>query len=233
MDDNLIGDLDYARELFAAMIPLRKHWFSQCGIQIAQDEGLLELARRSGCSGMFIGFETFSQPGLRSWGKMANVDKDYVALIGRLHAAGIAVGAGLLFGGDEDRPDVFARALDFLLQANVETLQATRLTPFPGTPLFAQMDRDGRIFDKDWSHYDFHHVVFEPRHMSPATLDAGAAWVVREFHAASRVAARVGKCLGYLEPQVVLSSVLPVNLAYRRGLAQDGTLERAKRFQPA
>jgi len=232
MDDNLIGDLDYARELFSAMIPLRKHWFSQCGIQIGQDRELLELARRSGCNGLFIGFETLSQPGLRSWGKTANVGKDYLAIIERLHAAGIAVFAGVVFGGDQDEPDVFPRTLGFLLEANVETLQATRLTPFPGTPLLAQMDRDGRIFDRDWSHYDFDHVVFEPRHMSPATLDAGVAWVVREFHTASRVTARVRKCLRYLAPWVVLAGVVPINLGFRRGFAQDGTFERANRFRP-
>jgi radical SAM superfamily enzyme YgiQ (UPF0313 family) len=231
MDDNLIGDLDYTRELFTAMIPLRKHWFSQCGVQIAQDEELLQLARRSGCNGLFIGFETLSQPGLRSWGKVANVGKDYLAIVKRLHAAGIGVFAGVVFGGDQDEPDVFARTLEFLLQANVETVQATRMTPFPGTPLFTQMDREGRIFDKDWSHYDFNHVVFEPRHMSPETLDLGVAWVVRGFHAASRVTARVWKCLGYLNPWVVLAGVAPINLGFRHGFTQDGTFERAKRFQ--
>lgn len=232
MDDNLIGDQDYARELFTAMIPLRKHWFSQCGIQIAQDEALLELARRSGCNGLFIGFETLSQAGLRRWGKMANIGQDYLAIVRRLHAAGIAVFAGVVFGGDEDHPDVFRQTLDFLLQANVETLQATRLTPFPGTPLFTQMDRDGRIFDKDWSHYDFNYVVFEPKHMTAATLDAGAAWVVREFHSTSRIAARLWNCARYLKPWVVLAGVMPVNLGFRHGFAKGGSFERARRFEP-
>lgn len=231
MDDNISADRDYAMELFAAMIPLRKHWFSQCGLQLAQDQELLDLARRSGCHGVFIGFETFSEAGLRSWGKMTNLDTDYVVLIERLHAAGIGVGAGLVFGGDEDGPDVFPRMLDFLLRTNVETLQATRLTPFPGTPLFTQMDRAGRVFDKDWSHYDFRHVVFEPRHMSRATLDAGTAWVVREFHSAAHVAARVARCLRYMEPWSVLTSVLPVNLAYQRGIVDDGTVAKARGYK--
>jgi hypothetical protein len=77
----------------------------------------------------------------------------------------------------EDHISMPALALEFLLEANVETLQATRLTPFPGTPLFEQLDRQGRIFDKDWSHYDFNHVVFEPLRMRRETLDAGVAWV--------------------------------------------------------
>jgi radical SAM superfamily enzyme YgiQ (UPF0313 family) len=232
MDDNLIADVDFAKELFSAMIPLKKNWFSQCGLQIGQDEELLKLASRSGCNGLFIGFETLSEPGLRSWGKTANVGKDYQAIVERLHAAGIGIFAGVVFGGDDDEPDVFPRTLEFLLRANVETLQATRLTPFPGTPLFTQMDREGRIFDKDWSHYDFNHVVFAPRHMSPATLDAGVAWVVREFHSASRLTARFWKCARYLNPLVVLAGVVPINLGFRHGFGHDGTFERAKRFRP-
>jgi radical SAM superfamily enzyme YgiQ (UPF0313 family) len=61
MDDNIIGNPDYARELFAKMIPLKKHWFSQCSIRIAYDDELLNLAAASGCSGLFIGFESLSQ----------------------------------------------------------------------------------------------------------------------------------------------------------------------------
>lgn len=231
MDDGLIGDLDYAKELFNAMIPLRKHWFSQCGIQIAQDDDLLELARRSGCGALFIGFETLSQSTLRSWGKVANLGTDYLAMIRKLHAAGIGVFAGVVLGGDEDETDVFGRTLDFLLEANVETLQATRLTPFPGTPLFTQMERDGRIIDRDWSHYDFDHVVFEPKYMSPATLDAGVAWMVREFHSPARVAARVRGCLRYLDPWLVWAGVIPINLGFMRGYARGGTFERAKAFR--
>lgn len=109
----------------------------------------------------------------------------------------------------------------------METLQATRLTPFPGTPLFTQTDREGRIFDKVWSHYDFRHVAFQPRQMSAETLHNGAAWVVREFHSARRVAARIWRAWRYLDPELVLTGLMPVNLAYRQGLKPDGMIARA------
>lgn len=179
MDDSITADRDYAEELFSKMIPLGKRWFSQCGIGIAQDEKLLHLASQSGCRGLFIGFESLSQDNLRSWKKHGNLGKDYLAVVQRLHAAGIAVFAGFVFGSDQDGPDVFERTLEFLLDANVECLQATRLTPFPGTPLYEEMERQGRIRDWDWSHYDFGHVVFEPARMRSETLDNGVAWVQR------------------------------------------------------
>ena len=149
MDDCLTGDRRYAAVLFERMIPLRKIWFSQAGIDLAFDDALLGLAARSGCRGLFIGFEALSRGSLASWNKRANLARDYHEAVRRLHAAGIAVYGGFVFGADDHTPDVFQATLDFLLDANIESLQATRLTPFPGTPLFALMERQGRIQDHD------------------------------------------------------------------------------------
>jgi hypothetical protein len=176
MDDNIIGDREYAAQLFAEMIPLGKRWFSQCSMGIADDEELLRLASRSGCQGLFVGFESLSEAGLRSWKKK------------------------------------------------------TKLTPFPGTPLFGELDRQGRIVDKDWAHYDFNNVVFEPLHMSRETLDKGTVWVLRQFHTRSAVARRVWKSLQYLPPAVVLSGVLPLNLGWRQKLSADGNFQRGTAF---
>jgi radical SAM superfamily enzyme YgiQ (UPF0313 family) len=233
MDDNLIGDRAYAKELFAALAPLGKHWFSQCGIGIGYDDELLRLAARSGCRGLFIGFESLSQLTLRSWRKNVNRAKDYLRVVQRLHEAGIAVFAGFVFGGEEDTPGVFAETLAFLHAAKIDALQATRLTPMPGTPLFADMERQGRIFDRDWSHYDFKHVVFEPRRMSPTALDTGTAWVSRQFYARGEVLRRALQAFRYLDGSIVLRGVLPLNIGYRHRFAVNGTLARGREFRVA
>jgi radical SAM superfamily enzyme YgiQ (UPF0313 family) len=230
MDDSITGNREYAKELFSAMIPLHKRWFSQCGLDIAEDEELLRLAALSGCGGVFIGFESLSQAGLQSWKKRANIGKDYLAAVQRLHAAGIAVYAGFVFGGDHDTPDVFPQTLQFLLDANVETLQATRMTPFPGTALFEEMEREGRILDRDWAHYDFGHVVYEPLHMSCETLDHGVAWVQKGFYARRAIARRTWRALGYLDPGVIVRAVVPLNVGYRHKMAADGTLRKAEGY---
>jgi radical SAM superfamily enzyme YgiQ (UPF0313 family) len=232
MDDNIIGDREYALALFEAMIPLGKRWFSQCGIGIAADHELLTLAVRSGCRGLFIGFESVAQENLNAWQKRTNRAADYTRLVMTLHQAGIGVYAGFVFGSDWDSPAIFPATLEFLLNANVDALQATRLTPFPGTALFDEMERAGRIVDRDWSHYNFAHVVFAPLHMSPETLDRGTAWVLRHFYARRRVARRWWRQLRYLSTTAFTHVSVPLNLAYRHRLSQDGTFARGARYAP-
>jgi radical SAM superfamily enzyme YgiQ (UPF0313 family) len=218
--------------LFEAMIPLGKRWFSQCGIGIAADHELLTLAVRSGCRGLFIGFESVAQENLNAWQKRTNRAADYTRLVMTLHQAGIGVYAGFVFGSDWDSPAIFPATLEFLLNANVDALQATRLTPFPGTALFDEMERAGRIVDRDWSHYNFAHVVFAPLHMSPETLDRGTAWVLRHFYARRRVARRWWRQLRYLSTTAFTHVSVPLNLAYRHRLSQDGTFARGARYAP-
>jgi radical SAM superfamily enzyme YgiQ (UPF0313 family) len=232
MDDNIIGDAEYAKSLFAAMRPLNKQWFSQCSIRIAYDDELLRLAAESGCRGMFIGLESLSQDNLNAWHKGFNKAKDYTWAIAKIHAAGIGVFAGVVFGMDWDSPAVFEQTLDFLHTARVDALQATILTPFPGTPLFEEMDKAGRIFHKDWGKYNFANVVFAPKQMSPETLKSGVDWVLRQFYSRRSVCRRLWRAFGCLSPSIILRALAPLNLGYRRRLNACGTFDSGRRFTP-
>jgi radical SAM superfamily enzyme YgiQ (UPF0313 family) len=215
MDDNIVLDKVYAKALFSAMIPLKKRWFSQCGMGIADDDELLDLAARSGCGGLFIGFESLSQESLHQWNKHCNRKKDYLEIVRKIHSKGIGIFAGFVFGGDHDGTDVFQNTLDFLLEANIEVLQSTRLTPFPGTPLFENMKKEERIFDFDWSHYDFFHVVYQPRSMKPEELHHGTAWLQKHFYSRRNIAQRIARATMYLKPEMILRVVSPLNIGYR------------------
>jgi len=232
MDDNIIGDRDYAKELFEAMIPLKKRWHSQCGIHITEDRELLRLAAESGCNGLFIGLETLSQQSLKDWEKCPNRSREYVRQVKTLHDLGIGVLTGFVFGADDDTPDVFRKTVEFLDEAEIDALQATRLTPFPGTPLFDEMDAEGRIFDKNWGHYDFGHVVYEPTHMTREQLHLGVWWVSRQFYSRRRVARRFRRELQTLGLGTLARVTGPVNLAYRVRFSRNGTFEGGARFAP-
>lgn len=232
MDDNIIGNREYAMELFARLIPLRIQWASQCSIRLADDPELLDLAARSGCIGLFVGLESLSAGNIKAWRKAPNRGRDYARAIARLHAKGIAIYTGFVFGMDDDDASIFPRTLEFLHDARVDVLQSTILTPFPGTPLFDEMDRQGRITSRDWSHYDFGHVVFEPKHMSPRQLKTGMDWLSSHFYSRSALARRIALSFSYLSPIVAAKFVAPLNIGYRRRHQAMGTFERGRAFEP-
>lgn len=225
MDDNIIANTAYAKELFAKITPLKKRWVSQCSIRIAYDNELLRLASASGCCGMFIGLESLSQNNLNHCNKNFNRAREYIWAIEKIHSAGIGVFAGIVFGMDGDTPDVFKKALAFLNESKADALQATILTPFPGTPLFNELQRKGRIITKDWSKYDFSDVVFEPKNMSHSMLKDGHDWVLREFYSRRSVLKRIMAAFGYLSPWIVLRGTGPLNIHYRSRLKASGILK--------
>jgi radical SAM superfamily enzyme YgiQ (UPF0313 family) len=187
VDDNIIADRGYALELFRAIAPLRKRWVSQCSVLIADDAELLSAARAAGCCGLFIGIETASEANLASVNKQFNHAGSYAERLARIRGAGIGVIAGMIVGLDGDSPRAFEETLGFLERTRVDALQLNILTPLPGTPLHADAEAAGRITDRDWSHYDYRHVVFRPAQMSAAELQAGADWVYSSFYRLDRI----------------------------------------------
>jgi len=230
MDDNMISDEDYAEELLSKMIPLKKKWFSQCSISIANSPKLLKLASKSGCTGLFIGLESIEQGNLHKWNKNFYRANDYHEAIGRLHNAGIAICAGIVFGDDSDHKYTFSKTLQFLYDARVDALQATIMTPFPGTQLFIELDKNKRIIDYNWQNYDFSHVVFEPKNMSISTLKNGHDWILTEFYSVNSLTNRFFKQLQYLNPLMLLRASVPLNLSYRARLLANKTINRELTF---
>ena len=191
-DDNIIGNPDYARELFRGLIPLRKCWTSQATFNIVDHDDLIQLAAASGCEALFIGLESISAASLRETGKAFNHPQRYLDGIKKLHDAGIAVQTGLVFGFDHDDVTVFERTLEFLEQAGVDVASVGSLTPFPGTPIFRKLEEDGRILTRDWSKYNARtDVVFRPRQMTPDQLQAGVEWVTKQFYSLSSISRRL------------------------------------------
>ncbi|MCX8036372.1 MAG: B12-binding domain-containing radical SAM protein [Candidatus Sumerlaeia bacterium] len=191
VDDNLTADRVYARSLFEALRPLGKHWMMQTTLAIAEDPDLVGLAAEAGCVGVFVGMETFNETNLDAVNKTCHHVAQYREAVRQFHRHGIGVEAGIIFGFDCDDAGVFARTLSRLDELEIDTVLVSIFTPLPGTPQFREME--SRILDRNWTHYDFHHVVFQPRGMSPESLKAGHDWVTREFYRPWRIARRLAR----------------------------------------
>jgi radical SAM superfamily enzyme YgiQ (UPF0313 family) len=182
VDDNLTFDPEMAKELFRAMIPLRKKWVAQCSVSIADDNELLRLAARSGCLGLLIGFESLSPSVLRSIGKRENLGRRYEEVIQKIHARGIHIQGSFIFGFDEDTPEAIQSTVRFAKQNRLTGVNYCHLTPFPGTRLYSRLEEEGRILHKDWSLYDRQNIVFRPRHFTPQELKDKILWAYRQTY---------------------------------------------------
>lgn len=182
VDDNIAGKPSYAKELFRALIPLKIKWFSQASLSIIKDRELLDLAQRSGCKGLFIGFESLSQENLKAMGKSMNRADDYKEAIKMIHDHGIGIQGSFIFGTDFDDKSVFSDVLRFIEKTHLEAVLFSVLTPFPGTRVYETLLRENRIIDTDWEKYDMNHVVFRPKKMTPKELQDGFNWAYRKLY---------------------------------------------------
>ncbi len=97
---------------------------------------------------------------------MHNVHRDYDECIRRLHGLGVMVNASIVFGMDGEDPSIFDRTLEWTITRGLESATFHVLTPYPGTPLYQRMKRQGRILTDNWNLYDTRHAVFRPSHMT-------------------------------------------------------------------
>jgi radical SAM superfamily enzyme YgiQ (UPF0313 family) len=212
VDDNIVADQQHAGLLFDSLQPLRKRWISQGTLSAAEKPDLLRRMAASGCRGLFVGLETFSAASLRDLGKDCNRAGRYRDLVASFHDHGIGVIAGIVFGLDRDDVGVFGRTLDLLDWIGIDAIQTAICTPLPGTPLAGELQ--SRVFDHNWAHYDYRHVVFHPARMTADQLQDGADWVIRQFYRPKAVARRSLAWRGRVNGIETGALTLWVNTAY-------------------
>ena len=191
VDLNLIADREYASRLFEALVPLRVEWYGLSTMLLADDRPLLSLAARSGCRGLLIGFESILSENLRQSSKGFNRPSRFKDVVALMHAHGIAVYGCFVFGMDHDTPEVFLETARLAVEARIDLPRFAISTPFPGTALFARLEREGRILTRNWELYDGQHVVFQPARMSVQELQEGTERAWRAAYSAGSIARRL------------------------------------------
>jgi radical SAM superfamily enzyme YgiQ (UPF0313 family) len=212
VDDNIIGNVNHAREMLTRLIPYGLKWVGQASTAIARNDELLDLCRRSGCMGLLIGFETLSREKLAGVRKGFNDPREYMDVIRKVHDYGIGVSGAFVFGLDGDDLGVFDRTYDFVQKAKLESPYFSILTPYPGTRLFSSLDAQGRIIDRDWANYNTNSVVYRPVGMTPDQLFDG---YYRLQNAVHTVPAIVRRFWGATSKK---NFWIPMNYGFRRSI---------------
>ncbi|MHA1403735.1 MAG: B12-binding domain-containing radical SAM protein [Candidatus Helarchaeota archaeon] len=187
VDDNLFCNGSYCKKLFKSMIEARlnKKWWVQAPVTLTDNDEMLKLAVESGLISCQLGLESISQEALLNSRKYQNKVSNFRRVIKTLHDHGITVVPFFLFGFDTDKKDVFARTVDFASDIECDAVAFWLLTPFPGTELFDDFQRQDRLLTKDWDFYDGYHCVFKPRNMTPEELENGLYHSFEDFYGRS------------------------------------------------
>lgn len=194
VDDNITADREKAKELFRALIPLKVRWVSQSSLDMLQDPELMRLMVQSGCQGHVIGFESIREDSIQRMEKgvnRADVADHYRGAIQALRRYGLQTWAAFTVGHDTDTLDSIRETGRFAIRNKFTFAAYNILMPYPGTPLYAQLQAEGRLLydGKWWLHpdYRFNHAAYVPAHMTPEQLTKAAFDCRRRMNAVGSI----------------------------------------------
>jgi radical SAM superfamily enzyme YgiQ (UPF0313 family) len=214
IDDNIGVDWKYFEELMTALIPEKIIWMSQCSIHIADKPDMLQLAYKSGCRLLSFGIESVNEKSIEWIEKEFNHPKQYKESINRIRKHGIDVSTEMIIGMDGDDNSVFQKTYDFIMGNRISVPRVHILTPVPGTPLYTEMEQEGRIINREFGKYSGGQVVFRPKNIKPDELQKNYWKLYESLFTPTGIFKRIlGSpfSVGTMMPFVVMA----INLHYR------------------
>jgi radical SAM superfamily enzyme YgiQ (UPF0313 family) len=191
IDSNIAGDKRFCLELLSLLKGFDLLWYGHAPVSIAFDQKLLEGFAQSGCIALNIGFESFSTQNLNAMGKGFNQPSRYTEAVQRIHDQGIGIMGTFIVGLDDDDPGVFQRIIDFCMDSKLDWALTFIMAPYPGTDSFSRLEKEGRIFCRDWEKYDSLNVVYQPLRMSVEELEKGMRRIWKEVFSTSSIYKRI------------------------------------------
>jgi len=182
-DDNFAGNRRWTAEVLEGMLRrgIRLRWAAQARAEVGRDRALVRLMARTNCALLLLGLESVNPATLDEYGKHQSVE-EVVDALAVLSEHRVPVCGMFILGADNDDPETVRATLRFCREARLDYAQFSILFPIPGTPLFDQLQRQGRILTKDWSFFDGSHVVFSPARFVPAALHKWYVWAWKKFY---------------------------------------------------
>jgi radical SAM superfamily enzyme YgiQ (UPF0313 family) len=191
IDSNIAADKRFCLDLLSLLKNYDLLWWGHAPVSVAFDEKLLEGFSQSGCIALNIGFESFSIKNLQTMGKGFNQPSRYAEAVRRIRNQGIGIMGTFIVGLDDDDPGVFQRIIDFCVEERLDWALTFIMAPYPGTESYKRLEKEGRIFSKEWEKYDSLNAVYHPVLMSVEELEQGMRRVWREVFSLNSIYKRI------------------------------------------
>ncbi|WP_329886007.1 B12-binding domain-containing radical SAM protein [Pseudoramibacter sp. HA2172] len=238
-DDNFTADKERAKEICRRMIReglTFKESFFFGRTDLAEDEALLTLLHDAHLTRVLIGIESLNQKALDRLHKGQRIeDIRRAAAACARHRIRLIV--SLVLGLDEDSPADMQAGVQFAKDIRAYQLQPAILTPYPGTPVYAQLQQEGRLISKSWSDYDMMNVTFLPAHETPWELQEAfyqAAKLFYDFKSCWKIGKLFGKAYGFRRFGLAVLARLGAFGAHAASrMAKSSVYYRLRHFNPA
>jgi len=193
IDSDVASNKRFCLELLSLLKEFDLRWWGHAPVSVAFDQKLLEGFSQSGCIALNIGFESFSTKNLQTMGKGFNQPSRYAEAVKRIHDQGIGIMGTFIVGLDDDDPGVFQRIIDFCINEKLDWALTFIMSPYPGTDSFKRLEKEGRIFCRDWEKYDSLNAVYQPLLMSPEELEKGMRRIWKDVFSLNSIYKRILK----------------------------------------
>lgn len=177
-DDNGIVDRRYWKELLPELARRNLRWFTETDLSVGEDDALLDLMREAGCVEVLIGLESPVAAGLAGielktdWKR--RVHPGIRDAVHRIQSHGIRVNGCFIIGLDGHDASIFDAVYRAVQEMKLYDVQITIQTPFPGTPLYDRLEREGRLIEREaWEKCTLFDLVYEPTPMTASQLVDG------------------------------------------------------------
>jgi radical SAM superfamily enzyme YgiQ (UPF0313 family) len=215
IDDNIVSNPAYLKELCRGIAPLKMKWASQCAIHLAKNAELLKIVRDSGCDLMSFGVESIRQDAIDSLDKPWLKAKDHEENIKTLSDSGITVSTEMIIGTDYDTEDSIVETYKFIQRNKIPIPRFYILTPIPGTELHTELRRQGRMLTDDLRLFDGTRCVHIPKQIEPGKLTEMYWWLNNQVFSFKSILHRVIFNSALWKNPAMLFFSLAINLHYR------------------
>src|SRR6266436_6876814 len=169
VDDNFAISIKRTKSLLSDIIAAGAQlpWTAQISANLLRDEELVDLIARSGGKMIFIGMESIDPVNLADVNKSFNKPEEYAAVLNRLDEHNIYAITSFIIGLDNDTPGVADRILQQVRTWPPGLPIFGQLTPFPSTPLYKRLLKDGRLIrPKHWLKFERYSMAHKPLKMT-------------------------------------------------------------------
>jgi radical SAM superfamily enzyme YgiQ (UPF0313 family) len=183
IDDNFAANKKRTKTLMKSLIDnnIKCDWSAQVRTDVAKDPELLQLMKKAGCFSVYIGFESINPETLSLYNKSQGLE-DIENAIRAVKKHSINIHGMFVLGSDTDDIKTIRNTEKFAKKLDIDSIQFMMLTPLPGTPVFEDLKNSGRLIHTDWSKYDAHHAVFEPKQMTAFELHVETLKAMSKFY---------------------------------------------------